>query len=220
MRRSLAPIIAPRTTLTPQRIGQIADGLRIRAFIGDVHSDPLHQVIVEMPNTLAAVGRTCLMLLCVLAASTAEAYRDAQLEELLRRNEPKALTLLPAKGFKDGAAGVFRAHGLYLVPGSERAWCTDHSHGVLKPGCYIEFFVQGEGLRARDEHGDPCGQIGRWYKAPGVRTYVPTPGPFISRAIGNGDWAAIESTIYGEPDATRLPERSCGPVEGTQGKLQ
>jgi hypothetical protein len=168
-----------------------------------------------MATRFAVMTRTFLVLVCVLATSAVHAYRDRHLEDLLHGSNAKALALLPAKGFKDGAAGAFRAHGLYVVPGTERAWCTDHSHGVLAPGCYVEFFIQGEGLRARDEHGDPCGQIGRWHKAPGAKTYLPTPGPFISNAIAKGDWAAIELTIYGEPEATRLPARWCGPREGT-----
>jgi hypothetical protein len=171
-----------------------------------------------MPTTVTLVTRTCAVFLSVLAISTADAYQDRQLEELLRRNDAKALALLPADGFKDGAAGAFRAHGLYVVPGTERAWCTENSHGVLKPGCYIEFLVQGEGLKPSDEHGDPCGHITRWYKGSGAKTYVPTPGPFMSKAIADGDSARIELTIYAEPKPTRLPAR-CGPVEGAQRNL-
>jgi hypothetical protein len=157
-------------------------------------------------------------LFCVLTAtSSAQAYtQDKELENKLQRNDSNALALLPADGFKNGAAGVFRTHALYVVPDSQRAWCTDHPHGVLKPGCYIEFFVQGEGLQARDQHRRACGHLGRWYRAPGAKYYVPTPGPFMSHAIANGDSDQIEAAVYGEPDARRLPARSCGPYDRTR----
>jgi hypothetical protein len=156
-----------------------------------------------------------IVLLCVLAcACRAEAYKqDTQLERQLVRGDPNALALFPAKGYDDGAAGFFRTHGLYVVPNSERAWCTDNRHGVLNPGCYVEFSIQGVGLKATDEHGVPCGNSGRWYRAPNSNHYVPTPGPFISNAIAKDEWQEIEIAIYGEPPADRLPARSCGPIE-------
>jgi hypothetical protein len=147
-------------------------------------------------------------------ASAAGAYtQNAQLERDLAHSDAKALALFPAKGYKDGAAGFFRAHGLYIVPDSQRAWCTDNHHGVLKPGCYVEFSIQGKGLMARDAQGASCGNPGRWYRAPGSNQYIPTPGPFISNAIAKGEWERVEIAIYGEPAANRLPTRSCGRVE-------
>lgn len=130
-------------------------------------------------------------------APAAQAYtQDKALEAALQRNDPAALALLPAKGYRDGAAGFFTAHELHVVPGSERAWCTTHKHGPLAPGCYIEFVFQGKGLRRTTWKGDPCGCIGRWYKAPGARQYVPTQGALFSRAIADDRAEMIERAIY------------------------
>jgi hypothetical protein len=143
-------------------------------------------------------------------SSPAEAYtEDTQLERALGRSDPSALALLPAKGFKDGAAGFFRAHALYVVPDSPMAWCSENTHGVLKPGCYVELFIQGWGMKSTNARGEPCGNLGRWYRAPRSRIYAPTLGPFISNAIANGDWERVESAVYGEKRATRMLSDSC-----------
>ena len=160
------------------------------------------------------VLQNILLVYALVASCQSHAYtQDAELEHELFRSDPKALALFPAKGYDDGAAGFFRTHGLYVVPNSERAWCTDNRHGVLIPGCYVEFSIQGTGLRANDAHGVACGNAGRWYRASRSSHYVPTPGPFISNAIAQGEWNDVETAIYGEPAADRLPARSCGIIE-------
>lgn len=133
----------------------------------------------------------------VALAPAARAYtQNKNFEAALRRNDPAALALFPAKGYRDGAAGFFTAHALRVVPGSERAWCTTHAHGPLAPGCYVEFVFQGKGLRQANWKGDPCGCIGRWYKAPGATAYVPTEGAYYSRAIAEDRGELIEQAIY------------------------
>ena len=155
-------------------------------------------------------GTVAILLLISAIAPHAAAYtQNTQLERELGDSDPKALALLPAKGFKDGAAGFFRANSLYVVPNSQRAWCSDQTHGILIPGCYVELFIQGRGLRATNARGDPCGSLGRWYRAPGSQHYAPTLGPFISAAIANGDWDGVESAIYEEKPATRMLSSSC-----------
>ena len=150
------------------------------------------------------------LLISILAAASATAYKqDAQLERELGSSDPKALALFPAEGFKDGVAGFFGTHALYVVPGSQRAWCTDRAHGVLKPGCYVELFIQGEGIKSRNSQGDPCGSIGRWYRAPGTKRYVPTPGSFIANAMASGEGNQVEFAIYEEPVAKNLTAGSC-----------
>ena len=130
-------------------------------------------------------------------APPVQAYtQNKDLEAGLRQSDPAALALFPAKGYRDGAAGFFTAHALHVVPGSERAWCTTHAHGPLVPGCYVEFVFQGKGLRQANWKGDPCGCIGRWYKAPGATTYVPTAGAYYSRAIAEDRGEIIEQAIY------------------------
>ena len=177
--------MGPRTQGTQKRVDRLIDNARI-----------------------AATG-VFFLYFVAMAPPTAAYTQNVQLERELGRSGGKALALFPAKGFEDGAAGFFRTHGLYVVPDSQRAWCTDKSHGVLKPGCYVEFFVQGEGLKAKDAHGEPCGNLGRWYRAPGSKSYVPTPGPFISNAIANGEWDRVVTTIYDKPDNQTFSARSC-----------
>ena len=144
---------------------------------------------------------TLVLLLAFVIAPTAAAYsQNRQLELELRMNDPRALALFPAKGFRDGAAGFFKTHALHVVPGSERAWCQDQDRGTLKRGCYVEFTFQGNGLRPRTKLGAPCGRLGRWYRAPGARDYVPTPGAYYSKAIANDESELIDSAIYAEID--------------------
>jgi hypothetical protein len=134
-------------------------------------------------------GRWALVLATLLSpfASCTEAYlQDRPLETALRRSDPQVLSLLPAKGYKDGAAGFFRDHDLYVVPDTERAWCNDKPLGVLPPGCYIELRFQQRGRKARASDGVPCGLLGRWHRAPRSSAYKPTPGAYYSLAIANG----------------------------------
>ena len=155
-------------------------------------------------------GTTAILLLMFAIVPNAAAYtQNTQLERDLGNSDPKALALLPAKGFKDGAAGFFRAHSLYVVPDSQRAWCSEHIHGILKPGCYVELFVQGKGIKPRNSHGDPCGAIGRWYKAPGSSNYVPTIGTFISNAMADGDWDSVIFAIYEGRGERSSPTGAC-----------
>jgi hypothetical protein len=148
-------------------------------------------------------------MLCALSQPAAAYTEDLNLEQQLSDSDPRALALLPAKGFKDGAAGFFRVHDLYVVPGSQRAWCSDRTHGVLKPGCYIELFIQGKGMQVTNARGEPCGIIGRWHRAPGDQYYGPTLGPFISKAIADGDWDRVESAIYQDPPPSRVLSTFC-----------
>lgn len=133
----------------------------------------------------------------VTAASGAAAYtQDRELESALGRSDPAALALLPAKGFRNGVAGFFAAYQLYVVPGSQRAWCWDSAHGVLGPGCYVEFYFQGKGLKPRKSDGTECGLLGRWYKPPGATRYESTPGAHFSQAMADDDASAIDAELY------------------------
>ena len=145
--------------------------------------------------------RSLLVVVLLYLASVPRAFayvQNLRLEADLRRSDPAALALFPAKGFRDGAAGFFRTHELIVVPNSERAWCQDRDRSILKPGCYVEFFFQGKGLRRKSSNGDFCGLLGRWYKAPGSTQYVPTAGAFYSKAIANDDAEGVDSAIYEE----------------------
>ena len=154
------------------------------------------------PRRIPAAGVPVPIALALLLATalTAHAYtQDKPLEAALARNDGAALALLPAKGYRDGAAGFFAAHDLHVVPGTERAWCTPHAHGALAAGCYVEFFFQGKGLRSRLGNGDPCGCIGRWFKPPGERSYRPTTGAYYAQAVADDRGEIIEHEIYEEP---------------------
>ena len=152
-----------------------------------------------------------LVLTTVAFASPAGAYtQNSQLERDLSSSNPKALALFPAKGFNDGAAGFFSTHALHVVPNSARAWCTTAPHGVLKPGCYVELYIQGEHIKPRDSLGNPCGGIARWYRASGSQHYVPTRGSFIAAAMASGEWEQIEFAIYENQGAKTSLPGACG----------
>jgi hypothetical protein len=136
--------------------------------------------------------------LLVMPPPASAYFQNKELEGALRRNDPKALALLPAKGFRNGAAGFFKAHELYVVPESERAWCHDQLRGPLPPGCYVEFFFQGKGRKGQTSQGEFCGLVGRWYRAPGTGAYLPTPGAFYARAIASDAGEDIDMAIYKE----------------------
>lgn len=162
------------------------------------------------------VSRASITMIAVLAFSVfllsgrAAAYtQNSELERELENSDSSALALFPAAGFKDGVAGFFRTHALYVVPGSQRAWCAENAHGVLKRGCYVELYIQGDGLKPTDSKGDPCGAVGRWHLAPGSKHYTPTPGSFIANAMARGDWERVEFSIYEAPGTSRLLPGSC-----------
>ena len=157
------------------------------------------------------IALASLLLISTSAAlSCAHAYtQDVQLERELESNDSRALALLPAEGFKHGAAGFFRSHALYVVPGSARAWCTDNVHAVLKAGCYVELYMQGNGLRPSNSRGDPCGGVGRWYRAAKSRRYVPTPGSFMANAIAKGEFNRVEFAIFEEPGTKSAMAGTC-----------
>jgi hypothetical protein len=133
-------------------------------------------------------------------------FQDKQLESALGSNDASALALFPAQGFQDGAAGFFRNHGLRIVAGSQRAWCQEQERGVLKPGCYVEFYFQVNGRRTNSADGSPCGLLGRWRQAPGSKTYAPTPGAFYSRAIASGNWEAVVLAFEERRSEVRLSD--------------
>ena len=89
-------------------------------------------------------------LLCALAGTASGYVQDLEFERQLHASDARGLARLPAARFNNGVAGFFRAHGLYVVPYTEMAWCQDRAHGVLGPGCYVEFFFQLKGLPPRE----------------------------------------------------------------------
>jgi hypothetical protein len=145
-------------------------------------------------------------ILLLLAASdpVAAFEQNRELEAQLKRSEPQALALFPAKGYKDGAAGFFRDQHLYVVPDTERAWCQEQSRGVLKAGCYVEFFFHRRGLNARTSDGRPCGHLARWQQAPGSNSYVPTPGGTFANAIAMGHLDVLDLDFDQAPVPARL----------------
>jgi hypothetical protein len=134
--------------------------------------------------------------LTVATSSSAVAYlQDRELEVALRRSDPTALALFPAKGFRDGAAGFFKAHDLYVVPESEGARCQERAR-AQPPGCYVEFVFQARGLKARTSQGDFCGAIGRWYRVPNTQLYVPTPEAYFSKAVASDEGELVDLVIH------------------------
>jgi hypothetical protein len=103
-------------------------------------------------------------------------FRTRVLEVALRKNDPTVLSMFPAGGFKNGVAGFFKRHGLYVVPDSEQAWCQDGDRGRLKRGCYVVIAMQLNGRKPKDSAGNWCGSFARWYKPPRSGSYEPVPG--------------------------------------------
>lgn len=148
-----------------------------------------------------AGARLCAASLLWALAGTAAGYvQDFEFERQLHASDARGLARLPAARFNDGVAGFFRAHGLYVVPYTEMAWCQDRARGVLRPGCYVEFFFQLKGYRPREAGGSPCGLIGRWHRAPGSDAYVPTPGAIYSAAMAAGDWRKVMAALTEPPN--------------------
>ena len=135
----------------------------------------------------AVTAAACLAIATCVAAFT----QNVELERALGKSDPKALMLFPAKGYRDGAAGFFRDNNLQIVPGSERAWCQERDRGVLKPGCYVDWFYHQRGYNQRLWNGDPCGYLARWYQAPGTKAYAPTSGSPFAALIARGDMSAL-----------------------------
>ena len=136
-----------------------------------------------------------------LLAQTASGYvENLELEHQLNASETGGLAQLPALRFRDGVAGFFRAHDLYVVPDTGRAWCQDRVRGVLAPGCYVEFFFQMKGYKPHAADGMPCGLIGRWHRAPGSKVYAPTAGAIYASAMAAGDWQSVLTALSTSPD--------------------
>src|SRR5689334_7726257 len=146
----------------------------------------------------AVAAAACLATVTSVAAFT----QNAELEAALDRSDPKALMLFPAKGYRDGAAGIFRNNNLQIVPGSGRAWCQERSRGVLEPGCYVEWFYHYRGYNQRTWDGEPCGYLARWYRRPGTEAYVPSSGSPFADSIARGD-----ATVLELEEASRMPVR-------------
>ena len=143
----------------------------------------------------------------LLFAQAALAYiEDVALERQLNASEARGLARLPALHFKDGVAGFFRAHDLYVVPDTGRAWCQDRVRGVLMPGCYVEFFFQMRGYKPKAADGVPCGLIARWHRAPGAQVYAPTAGAIYASAMASGDWQAVLTALTTSPDPAGFHE--------------
>jgi hypothetical protein len=75
---------------------------------------------------------------------------------------------------------------------------------VLAPGCYVEFYFQMKGYRSHATSGAPCGLVGRWHRAVGAKTYVPTAGAVYSGAMASGDWQTVLDALATSPDPVSL----------------
>lgn len=139
---------------------------------------------------------TLLVTLLLLGSTPAGAFnQDKELEARLKRNDPQALALFPAKGFPDGVAGLFRNNELVVVPGSERAWCQDQKRGALGPGCYVELMINRKGMNSSARDGKLCGLPARWYRSRGAKAYSPTPGSAFGILIAKGNWDVVDRTF-------------------------
>ena len=143
------------------------------------------------PGTAEAIGNYGRAM-----AAASGAIFDTELEARFRKSDPVVLSMLPAVGFRNGAAGFFKRFGLYVVPTSAEAWCQDAQRGKLAPGCYLMAMLQIKGFKALTRDGFYCGSPARWYKAPGHTAYIPIPSwPGLAARIAEGDSAFVLAFI-------------------------
>jgi len=144
-----------------------------------------------------------LMALSLFGTTTAVPYtQNSELESKLGQSEMQVLALLPAAGYKNGAAGFFKEHGFAVVSGTQRAWCQSHARGILPPGCYVELFFHRQGESSTDMRGEPCGYVGRWFQAEPGTAYIPTAGSPFAAAIAKSDPKVFDRDLN-DPSAPR-----------------
>lgn len=117
----------------------------------------------------------------------------AGLERELAHDAPTALRMLPAAGYRDGAAGIFKATHLQIVPGTESAWCTGAPIGNMAAGCYVQFTFT-DATHISKAMPAECGMIGRW-RAPVDRPTAFAPDSGGARWIAKGDPALLQRRV-------------------------
>lgn len=91
------------------------------------------------------------------------AIKACDRENALLDHDVSALAILPAPGFKDGVAGVFRKHRLHINLNSE-VLCSDRPSGAFAPtaGCYVSIYVSRE--RPSGKYSDLAGWHAIWFR--------------------------------------------------------
>lgn len=128
---------------------------------------------------------------------------NVRLERELAHEPSIALKMFPSAGYRDGAAGIFKAAGVRIIPGSESAWCSGSPIGNMGAGCYVQFtFTEavhiGKSLPAQ------CGMLGRW-RAPmnqpsqfapdsGGARWIAKGDPGLLRRVAADDWRLCTSS--------------------------
>lgn len=91
------------------------------------------------------------------------AIKACDREDALLEHDSNALAILPAHGFRDGVAGVFKKHQLHVNQNSEVA-CNDRPVGSFAPtaGCYLSIYVSRK--RSSGKYSDLAGWHAIWFR--------------------------------------------------------
>lgn len=98
--------------------------------------------------------------------------KACDVEDALLGRDIRALSILPANGFKDGVAGVFKKHQLHINQNAE-VMCSDHPAPTISktPGCSISIYVSR--VRASGKYSDLAGWQAIWFRSVGEKTFTP-----------------------------------------------
>ena len=93
-------------------------------------------------------------------------------EDALLRREIQALSALPADGFRNGVAGVFKKYRLHINQNAE-VMCSDHPAPTISqtPGCSVSIYVSR--VRASGKYSDLAGWQAIWFRSIGEKTFRP-----------------------------------------------
>jgi hypothetical protein len=93
-------------------------------------------------------------------------------EDALLGHDIRALSILPAPGFKDGVAGVFKKHRLHINQNAE-IMCSDRSNLAIAPtaGCLLAIYVSRQ--RASGKYSDLAGWHAIWFRGVGDKVFRP-----------------------------------------------
>ncbi len=99
-----------------------------------------------------------------------------KIQDRLTEHDSSVLSVIPSQGFKNGVAGVFKRHNLYVTENAE-AICESQipmGGGVHKPGCYISIYVSRK--RASGRYTDLAGFHASWFRGIDEAEFRPTSG--------------------------------------------
>jgi hypothetical protein len=101
--------------------------------------------------------------------------KGCDIKHRIRKHDSSALAIIPAQGYKDGMAGVFKAFRLHINQNMEVA-CDDHHlyNADPQPGCMITVYVSR--VRASGKYSDLAGWRASWFRGINEKSFHPASG--------------------------------------------